>query len=94
MRRAGRYKLVPVAAAAVAARRQRSPGARAAGVAAALKPRGGIIKVPGSAMKKQQRGRAAGAFEGGKAHSAGVVYCPLYCRTGKCERRGKGCPFK
>ncbi|KAI7842802.1 hypothetical protein COHA_003548 [Chlorella ohadii] len=23
-----------------------------------------------------------------------IVYCPIYCRTGKCERRGKGCPYK
>ena len=23
-----------------------------------------------------------------------VVYCPVYCRTGKCSRRGRGCPYR
>lgn len=103
-RRLGRFKLVSVtaAAAASAARKLRAPSSRAtSAAAAALKARGGVVKataLAGSAVKKQawrrQAAVAAADSRGGSGRGAAIVYCPLYCRTGKCERRGKGCPYK
>ncbi|GAB4814899.1 hypothetical protein N2152v2_001945 [Parachlorella kessleri] len=44
------------------------------------------------------RGKAAAASKAGgsdNGSAAGkIVFCPAYCRTGKCSRRGKGCPYK
>ncbi len=82
----------------------------AAAKPAALKPRGGVSKVVGTRQQQEQRAAAAMGAAGkvvgirGSNRSSGskrksgsgavIVYCPIYCRTGKCERRGKGCPYK
>lgn len=52
---------------------------------------GGLVAkaMAGSSVAKTRRQQAAAGI--GKLK---IVYCPVYCRTGKCERRGKGCPFK
>ncbi len=109
VQRLSRFKLVSTAAAAAAAaaalaaarRRRSSAGkasvASAAGAASAtLKPRGGVAKsksstVPGAKQLPPRQQRQQTGVSGAGAR---IVYCPVYCRTGKCERRGKGCPLK
>lgn len=109
VQRLSRFKLVSTAAAAAAAaaalaaarRRRSSAGkasvASAAGAASAtLKPRGGVAKsksstVPGAKQLPPRQQRQQIGVSGAGAR---IVYCPVYCRTGKCERRGKGCPYK
>lgn len=102
MQRLSRFKLASAAAAAAlaAARKRRSSMGKASAAPAAgsapvvLKPRGGVAKIksstaaPTAAKQRQQRQRS------GSGAGAKIVYCPLYCRTGKCDRRGKGCPYK
>ena len=94
-RRVSRFKLISGTAAA--ALKKRSPAAKAA---AALKPSGGVGKPLGSSStvaKQQQRRRRQQQGQGEKPAGRGgalIVFCPLYCRTGKCERRNKGCPYK
>lgn len=99
--RLSRYKLVsPALAAVAAARKQRllavkaSSKATPAAAPVALKARGGVAKIASSsaAAGHKRRQRQHAAYSAGS--STKIVYCPLYCRSGKCERRRKGCPYK
>lgn len=80
-------------------RKQRSPAGRSkmpGALAADLRVAGGVSKLASSLAKQRQAAVvAAGAGCGAKGKGKlQIVYCPIYCRTGKCERRGKGCPFR
>ena len=65
----------------------RSTLAAKAGVRKQLQPAAKPAPRPKAAAAPPRRGKDGRGV-------GGITYCPLYCRTGTCDRRGKGCPYR
>ena len=49
-----------------------------------VKPRG-----PQQQRRQEKQQKPMSRLKGGR-----LVYCPVYCHTGKCPRRSRGCPYR